>query len=147
MAHQQRCDSHFLSYISKWWLRLSLGCRGGEFIRNDSPARLRWPCPVTHQEVVAALVIVVLNLDKFNTCYSIVVLPCIMFPNPGNYIARIAQKKRTSSCRIALLLLGESARVCNTSDFKGKKLHLSNETVPAMGEGDRNWPCWQEYQH
>jgi hypothetical protein len=88
--------------------------------------------------VVATLVIVVLYLDKFNTCCSIVVLPCIMFPNPGNDIARIAQKRWTSSCCTALLLMGESPRVCTTSDFKGKTLHLSKETVPAMVEGDEN---------
>ncbi len=87
---------------------------------------------------MVALVIVVLNLDKFNTCCSIVVLPCIMFPNPGNDIACIAQKRKTSSCCTALLLMGESPRVSTTSDFKGKKLHLSNETVPAMGEGNEN---------
>ena len=34
--------------------------------------------------------------------------------------------------------MGESPRVCTTSDFKGKTLHLSNETVPAMVEGDEN---------
>jgi hypothetical protein len=103
MARQQPCNSHFLLYIRKRWLRL----------------------------------VVVLNLDKVNTCCRVVVLSCIMFPNPGNDKARIVQKRRTSSSCTALLLMGESPRVCNTSEGKSCT-HLNNESVWAVGAGDDN---------
>ncbi len=41
IACQQRCDSHFPSCIRKWWLRLFLGCRGGDFVRDGPPATLQ----------------------------------------------------------------------------------------------------------
>ena len=51
-----------------------------------------------------------------------------MFPNPGNDIARIAQKRRTSSCRTAVLLMGDSPRVCSTSVLEEKKVHPDDES-------------------
>ena len=46
-----------------------------------------------------------------------------MFPNPGaGNIARIAQKRRTSSCRTAVLLMGDSPQVFPGAGFKERKM-------------------------
>ena len=83
---QQRCDSHFLSYIRKWWLRLWFWCRG-VFVRDKPPA-------TQHQGVVVGA-----ELRQIGgTCCNIVVLSRIMFPNPNNDIARIAHKRRSAQC-------------------------------------------------
>jgi hypothetical protein len=55
-----------------------------------------------------------------------------MFPNPSNDIARIALKRRTSSSRTAVLLMGDSPRLFPASSFTE-----NNKLCPNVDESVR----------